>query len=297
MMLTRSAGGWQSWCCGVIGENARVDSTRLHWASRRYLTARYEELQREYSQLPKGGREADGYYYTTEAKRIFPRYNVVDAMLIEVERLDPDRLPGVDVVTSTLLTAAENAESPFTKPTHDEVQAQAMADERRLFVANVQRWKAQANLRTDPVPYRRVLTPEESSAWRTSLQQRWGVQNGWWHPLLSSSVPQDVLVLTAESMWEDDGVGQVRRVLRELGRPRVVELREYGADYLLEVEIFAPRYTGAEGFWSDEHHDWVAYASHEGTVTFGGALSIGLVTTWPEVDSWRWPGWQQRGHG
>jgi hypothetical protein len=182
-------------------------------------------------------------------------------MLIEVERLDPDRLPGVDVVTSAMLAAAESADSPFTKPPHDEIQAQAMADERRLFAANVQRWKADPNLRADPVPYRRVLTREESSAWRTSLQQRWGVQNGWWQRLLSSSVPQDVLVLTGESMWEDDGIDQVRRVLRELGRPRVVELREYGADYLLGVDIFAPRYTGPEGFWSDEHHDWIAYAS------------------------------------
>ena len=274
-----------------------MDSATLHWASRRYLTARYEELQREYSQLPNDGRQADGHHYTTEAKRIFPRYNVVDAMLIEVERLDPDRLPGVDVVTSAMLAAAESADSPFTKPPHDEIQAQAMADERQLFAANVQCWKADPNLRADPVPYRRVLTREESSAWRTSLQQRWGVQNGWWQRLLSSSVPQDVLVLTGESMWEDDGIDQVRRVLRELGRPRVVELREYGADYLLGVDIFAPRYTGPEGFWSDEHHDWIAYASHEGTVAFGGALSGGLVTTWPEVDSWRWPGWQELGHG
>jgi hypothetical protein len=279
----------------VIGKDARVDSTGLHWASRRYLTARYEELRREYHQLPNDRRQADGFHYTIEAKRIFPRYNVVDAMLVEVERLDPDRLPGVEVVTSTLLAAAENAESPFTKPPQDEIQAQAMADERRLFAANVRRWKAQPNLRTDPVPYRRVLTPGESSVWHTSLQQRWGVQDGCWHPLLSGSVPHDVLVLTGESMWEDDNVDQVRRVLRELGRPRVIELREGGADYLLDVEIFAPRYTGPEGLWSDEHHDWVAYASHEGTVAFGGALSTGLVTTWPEVDRWRWPGWQERG--
>lgn len=107
-----------------------------------------------------------------------------------------------------------------------------------------------------------------------------GVQNGCWHPLLSSSVPHDVLVLTGESMWEGNDVDQFRRVLRELGRRRVVELREYGADYLLDVEIVAPRYTGPEGLWIDEHHDWIAYASHEGTVAFGGVLSAGLVATW-----------------
>ncbi len=258
---------------------------------------RYEELQREYGRLPNGGRQADGHHYTTEAKQIFPRYNVVHAILVEVERLDPDRLPSVDVVVSSMLTAAESANSPFIELSDDEVQAQAVADERRLFAAKVQHWTAQPDLRTEPLPYRRVLGPDESSAWWMSLQRRWGVQNGWWHPLLSGSVPPDVLVMTGDSMWEGDGVDQVRRVLRDLGRSRVVELREYGADYLLEVEILSPRYTGPEGFWIDEHQDWVAYASHEGTVAFGGVLSAGLVATWPEVDRWRWPGWQAPGRG
>ncbi|GAA0731118.1 hypothetical protein Drose_26585 [Dactylosporangium roseum] len=136
-----------------------MDPAALYWASRRYLTTRYEELQREYGRLPNDGRQVDGYHYTTESKRIFPRYNVVDAMLMEVERLGPDRLPSVDVVASMMLTAAESANSPFTEPPYDGVEAQAMADERRLFAANVQHWRAQANFRTDPVPYRRVLTP------------------------------------------------------------------------------------------------------------------------------------------
>ncbi|MEU8392416.1 hypothetical protein [Micromonospora sp. NPDC048842] len=268
-----------------------MESNTVHWASRRYLTQRYDELRTGYGQLPNDGRQADGYLYTTEAKRIFPRYNVVAAILIEVERLDPDHLPGIDVMTHVLLAAAESANSRFTTSTQDEVAADAIADERRLFAANVRRWLAQPDLSVDPLPYRRVLTSEESSAWHASLRQRWGVQDGCWHPLLAGDVPHDVLVLTGDSMWEDDGVDQVRRVLRRLGRRRVVELSEDGADCLLDAEIFAPRYTGPEGLWSDEHHDWVAYASHEGTVAFGGALSTGLATTWPAVHSWRWPGW------
>ncbi|MET8260118.1 hypothetical protein ACFYPG_05970 [Micromonospora sp. NPDC005553] len=93
----------------------------------------------------------------------------MDAILIEMERLDPDRLPSVHVVASMMLTAAESANSPFTEPSYDEVQARAMADERRLFAAKVQHWTAQTDFRSDPVPYRRVLAPQESSAWRTSL--------------------------------------------------------------------------------------------------------------------------------
>ena len=66
------------------------------------------------------------------------------------------------------------------------------------------------------------------------------MQDGLWQSLLSSPVPADVLVLTGESMREDDGVDQVRLLLRQIDRPRVVELREYGPDHLLDIEVFAP---------------------------------------------------------
>jgi hypothetical protein len=256
-----------------------VESTTLTWAARRYLMARYDELQRDYSRLSG----ADGYRYTTEAKRIFPRYNVVAAIITEVERLDQDRLPGVETVAETLLAAADGAESPF----NGEIEAEAVAQERRLFAANVRSWRTQPDLRADPVPYRRVLAPGESALWRAELRTRWGVKDGSWHPLLGLSNPPEVLVLTGESMWDDDGVAAVRGVLRELGRARVVELREYGPDHLLDVDIFAPRYTGPEGLWSDTHHDWIAYASHEGTVAFGGVLAVRLMAAWPGFAEWR----------
>jgi hypothetical protein len=41
--------------------------------------------------------------------------------------------------------------------------------------------------------------------------------------------------------------------------------------------LFSPQYTGAEGLWADARHDWVAYASHESTVAFGGALADALA--------------------
>ncbi|MFI5838760.1 hypothetical protein ACIA8K_03465 [Catenuloplanes sp. NPDC051500] len=266
-----------------------MDATTLHWTARHYLAQRAADLRAAYVRLPNAGRRVDEHTYTAEAKRTIPRYNVVDAILEEVERLDPDHLPGIEVLTRALFTAAEVADSVFTKPPGGEIEAQAMADERRLFSANVQRWREQPTLRAEPLPYRRVLTPQEGSTWRASLQRRWGVQGGLWHPMLSSPTPPDVLVVHGESMWEEDGVNHVHQVLQRLKRPRVAELREYGPDYVLDVVTVAPRYTGAEGLWTDEHDDWIAYASHEGTVAFGGVLATGLMTTWPAVDSWRWP--------
>jgi hypothetical protein len=36
---------------------------------------------------------------------------------------------------------------------------------------------------------------------------------------------------------------------------------------------------------------WIAYASHEGTVAFGGLLASALSATWRNLEEWRWSGW------
>jgi hypothetical protein len=268
-----------------------VDAIRLHWAARRYLVERYDELTRRYAELPNGGRADDGYHYTPAAKEIFPRYNVVQAMLDEVERFDPDRLPGMEPLGADFVRAAEVAQSPFTQPPQDDIEAGAVADERQLFHSKVLAWMTDPALQAAPLGYRRVLTPEESSDWRTRLTQRWGVQDDSWHPMLAEPVPEDVLVLTEDSMWDGPGVDLVRQALAAKGGRRVAQLREYGGDHLLDVQLVAPRYTGAEGLWSDHTLDWIAFASHEGTVAFGGTLVGALRATWRDLDNWRWQGW------
>jgi hypothetical protein len=264
-----------------------VDSVTLHVAARRYLMERYDELVRRYAVLPNQGRAEDGYHYSAEAWRIFPRYNVVAALLVEVERLDPDALPAVPDLVGTLIKAADTAQSIFTQPTSNEVEAEAMAEERSLFRSAVQDWVTSADIRVEPLAYRRVLTPVESARRQELLQQRWGMVGRSWHPMLGP-IPPDVLVLVEASMWDEQGLTQVRAGLRELGGGRVTELREYGEDYLVDVEMFAPRYTGAEGVWSDDTLGWIAFASHEGTVAFGGQLSTVLEARWTGLDQWRW---------
>jgi hypothetical protein len=106
--------------------------------------------------------------------------------------------------------------------------------------------------------------------------------------MLAEPTPPDVLVLTEASMWDEQGLVQVRTAVRDMSGGRVTELREYGADYLVDVEMFEPQYTGAEGVWSDDTLTWIAFASHEGTVAFGGQLATALEAKWTDLDRWRW---------
>jgi len=91
--------------------------------------------------------------------------------------------------------------------------------------------------------------------------------------------------------WEEPNIEVIRQALSALGVRRVAELREYGPDFLLDLHLMAPQYTGAEGIWADESLSWIAYASHEGTVAFGGTLAESIEWTWPDLDAWSWTSW------
>ncbi|WP_103352025.1 hypothetical protein [Amycolatopsis sp. CA-128772] len=260
-----------------------MESLTLHVTARRYLMARYDELVDRYTELL--GQERAGFGHQPEAWRIFPRYNVVAAILARVEQLDPDRLPALPRLVDELEKAA-TAQSAFTTPASSKVAAAAMAEERGLFSSAVRGWADRHDLQVAPLPYRRVLAPAESAARQQALHRRWGLDGRMWHPMIAAPMPPDVLVLAEASLWEEEPVEHVRAALRERGGGRVTELREYGEDYLFDVDLFAPRYTGAEGVWSDDTLSWIAYASHEGTVAFGGHLATALAA-WPAIDRWR----------
>ena len=192
----------QAYRARVVG--AEIDeSLVLHMRTRRHLLDRYRELTSAYSALPNSGRAADGYNYTDEALQIFPRYNVVQAILIKVEELDSDDLPPVGKLTGLLVSAAYAAQSPFTRP-RAPIPEQVMADERKLFADRVPRLAGETDS-VAPLPYRRTLSDAEGDRWLASLQQRRGVVKHEWHPMLATPVPDDVLVLRQDGCSRGGG--------------------------------------------------------------------------------------------
>ncbi len=271
----------------VVRDDQRVDPRALHDTARRYLMNRYAELTSQYATLPGQGRSADGYHYTEEAKGLYPRYNVVSAILVDIERLDGDHLPGIAELVDALVRSGGEAESLFTKPNGD-IEARAMAEERTQFAVQVRAWSNTPDLPAAPLAYRRVLTKDESAEWRERLEARWDVVDLVWHPMLSPAIPDGVMILRSEALGEEPNLERFRAVLHRCGAERVIELREYGPDYELDVSLAVPEYAGAEGIWCDESLSWIAYASHEGTVSFGGTVADGLATAWSDIDAWRW---------
>jgi hypothetical protein len=265
------------------------DALALHTRARRYLIDRYRDLTTAYQALPNS-RPADGYHYTEEALEIFPRYNVVAAMLDHVEAIDSDHLPDVKTLTGLLVGAAYEAQSPYARAIGP-IPKRVMADERKLFADQVPllaREMDSPNL----LPYRRTLSEAEGQHWLDSLRARWGVIRMEWYPMLPAPVPEDVLVLRQSAFSEGGGEAALQAALGEMGVSRVLELREDLIHREMAVEWFSPTFrSSGEGLWTDESVGWIAYASHESTVAFAGAIRAHLQSAWSDLDWWRWHGW------
>ena len=267
-------------------------------SARRYLRDRHARWADTYSQLPNQGRQADDFHYTEEAKSIFPRYQVLDAMAVEVDVLDPDRLPPDNALLEWLQTTALGAENLFTKRRESSsVEGKVQEEERQLFLQFVE---ALPQADVEPIaalPYRRTLGTEEARQWRSAIQRSWGLDGlDFWEPLRRTEVGgKPVLALQSDAFWngsEPTGTASlaIRRALLHLDVSRLLELREHGPEFELETETAAFVYTGAEGMFFSRDLDWLIFASHEGVTTLGGSVVDELRRSWSGLDLALWEG-------
>ncbi len=264
----------------------------LHTAARRYCMDRSDMLRSLYNEEEdqresKGLYPPGGYSYLPEDYEVFPRYNVLDAILVEVEKLTPDDARTADQMRGLLASAGRAAQSPFTQEPHNDIEKRVIAEERDLFCAYVSGISEEELRSAEPLPYRRVLSSEESQRLGSQLNQRWGVdREDYWHPLISEELPPSVVAFDANSVHEHVPLAALHDILERRGVRRLWELHEYGTEYELDLGLFAPVYTGSEGYWTSIGMDWLMYASHEGSLTVAGDWLIEEVRA-------AWPEWEQ----
>jgi hypothetical protein len=264
-------------------------SLALHTAARRYCLERHSYWCDRYSEIARQGgeRQRDGYHYTPEALATFPRYNVLNAIRIELERMNPTSFGDLENTRSLLAVAGETADDDFTREPIGEIDARAIAEERAGFCRYVSGLKLSDLNAVEPLPYRRVLTTAESKSIWSRLRSRWEIADGYWYPLVECTLP-DIIAFDASAFNDAVTDKQLQDVLSNRGIERVWELREYGPEYEVDVSLLVPRYNGAEGYWSSPDLDWIIYASHEGSVTVGGWLVPHVKALWPSWDANAW---------
>lgn len=261
----------------------------LHTAARRYCLeqhtlwcGRYAEIVRE------ANRQHVGYHYTPEALATFSRYNVLNAIRVEIERMDPEKLGDLESVKTWLVLIGEAAEDESTRST-DEIAKRAMTDEREDFCRYIRVLMLPDLNAVEPLPYQRVLTDEESKLIWGSIRGRWQIPENYWYPLTDCAL-FDVVAFEARAFDEAIPHERLQGILAAHGIERVWELREYGPEYEQDVSLFEPYYNGAEGYWTSGDFDWIIYASHESSVTVAGWLLREVRAIWPSWQTQVWTG-------
>ncbi len=242
----------------------------LHDAARRYCRTRGRKCRERYDTLDAAGlARPEAGRYSDAALDLFPRYLAMEAVLVEVERFVPSDFADEAELRDLLALAAG------TVPVGDSrragpVETAAVADERRRFV-DFLRAAAVADHYADPLPYRRVLSAEETRRQWAAFEAVWGH----WHggACDRADVPPSVTLHVAAM----DGPGVDDALRRALGIGRLLELREFGESYELDPAAATFAYDGAEGVWTPRDFGRMVYASHEASITLGGGRLIDVV--------------------
>jgi hypothetical protein len=136
-------------------------------------------------------------------------------------------------------------------------------------------------------PYVRPLNQHESQQIWKKIQERWGANRSYWYPLISTTIPKDVMAFEADWFYYEIPLHVLPSMLKVHGITRIYELREPGGfEYEMDLELFEPYYNMDEGFWTSENIDWLVYASHERSLTVAGAWLITAIQA-------AWPHWEQ----
>jgi hypothetical protein len=259
----------------------------LHNAARCYCIDNYRHWCKVYAAVPKG-EDGCGYHYSAKALDTFPRYQILNAIRVAVETVDSDSLADFTSAKSLVVNAGSIADDDFTRNPLGEIATNAQSSEREKFCDFVNSLTEMGVWNYDPLPYRRVLSKAESERVWSSLGSVWGVPaRAHWYPLCETSIA-DIAAFRADAFHEFVPAHALRRKLVGLCIERVWELREYGPEYIEDVELFDPLYNGAEGAWTAPGYPWVIYASHESSLTVAGTLLSEIKRMWPNWQQHKW---------
>lgn len=139
-----------------------------------------------------GGKTLDtklGSLRTPEALGTFPRYNVLNAIRVELERIDPSELGDLRAAKMRLLCVGETPNDDFTLTPIGAIDQRAIAEERAAFCSYIGELSAIDLTSVEPLPFRCVLAADESAAVWTRIRKRWQISGSHWYPLTESTHP------------------------------------------------------------------------------------------------------------
>ena len=275
------------------------DKTALHTAARRFCEDRYSDWTQTYSELESRenvhiqDKFKPGWDYSEEAYGIFPRYRIDKAIRIEVERLEPESSSSLEELRLQLISASDVAEARLRAELNNAIALKALGEETEDYRTYIQALSKRDLVSIPPLPFRRVMSAEESKKLRNQLKAVWDIGESYWFPLREGPLPLSILAFHVEYYKKMNGLRILHEALMRRSISRVFELHEFGPDEPdneIELSILKQAYLwGAEQYCTGKNLDWVVYASHESSITIAGEW---LTMIFKE----KWPEWAQRSY-
>ncbi|MEP7364073.1 MAG: hypothetical protein ABI972_12525 [Acidobacteriota bacterium] len=264
-----------------------MDEARaLHTAARRYCRTQHDEWwQKDQTLGLRLFHQGTGRWKTDQATpeefAVYPRWMILQAILREVEMLDPDDLPPMSDLRSCLRKIGREATDDSLAYPGNEPGTPAMDDERRRFLQYIESLSQLELGKVRPLPYLRILTVDETKPLWDLVEKRWGIK-GYCYPPPDGELPSDMLAFHTD-YFDEQKIEIVRKILAERGIKRIRQLRGIGLE--IELESFQVSFSvsmgskvlygaGEEGYWMSEGQDFLVCASHEASITIGGAWLV-----------------------
>lgn len=229
-----------------------------------YWTERYAR-ERTGSDMP--------YTYSDSDYNLFPRYNVLSAILAGVETFTGNTTLALEECRSKLVEIGNTANNALTSGEQNAIEQQAITEERDKFIDHINNLNRDSLVQQEPLPYRRRLDKFESKKIRKVLQKQWGFNGDYWDPLEKLS-PQPVVFLLKLNITDED-YAQIIAAVHQKATDTIYEIDEDGNDAEVALSSFHP--DCYETIYCDAGFEWIVYGSHESTVTFGGNWLIDFV--------------------
>jgi hypothetical protein len=276
--------------------NAGMDLIEaLHNAARQYCIDYAASWRDRYAQLmkikgEKAVSQGGAWDYSPAAYDLFPRYQILSAIQNEVEQFLPGDFASLDDARATLSLAGETAQNEFTKQ-RNPIAIAADAEERKKFSSFVSTVDEAHLSNQRQLPFRHVLGKTRTSELSDALNRKWGKWYGGYCDRQFAAA--DVVTLHVAAMEHPGSYEHIQSILAGRGITQILELREWGNNVELRTQDADFTYNGAEGFWTSPDMEWLVYASHEASITFGSSWLVEAMRTFlPEFQRFIYKGYE-----
>lgn len=241
-------------------------------AARRYCGEHYHYWAVRYSK-ERTGQNYPVYSYSDNDYDLFPRYNILDAILGEIEILVGRSFPSLSDCRATLIQIGRSANSPLTKQKENLIASAAIQQERDKFIQFIDTVTPEMLEQTAPLPYRRRLEEAEKSAVYQALLERWNYDGGYWDPIENLS-PVEIVYLAKADITSAD-LQAVSGFINDQAAGHLLEATEEGI--ITEISSGDFHLNSEETVFCDLNYQWLVYVSHEATVTFAGGQLLEFI--------------------